>query len=84
VTPEEWQRVKQVLAAALGRPPGERQAYLDRACTEPTLRRELESLIAAHEQSGSGFTISTPNARKECAAPALAFVAATSLSFSFD
>ncbi|PYU35025.1 MAG: hypothetical protein DMG31_04775 [Acidobacteria bacterium] len=53
--PERWQEVKKVLAAALEREPGERGAYLDQACTEPLLRREVESLIAAHEQGESSF-----------------------------
>ena len=53
--PERWQEVKKVLAAALERPPGVRQAYLDQACAEPALRREVESLIAAHEQGHSNF-----------------------------
>jgi eukaryotic-like serine/threonine-protein kinase len=55
VTPEHWQEVKKVLAGALERPPGERQAYLDQACAEPALRREVESLMAAHEQAETTF-----------------------------
>jgi len=55
VTPQRWQEVKEVLAAALERAPEERRAYLDQACTEPALRREVESLIAAHEQGDSTF-----------------------------
>ncbi len=55
VTPERWQEVKKVLAAALERAPGERHAYLDQACAEPDLRREVESLIAAHEQAQTSF-----------------------------
>jgi TolB-like protein/tetratricopeptide (TPR) repeat protein len=55
VTPERWQEVKKVLAGALERAPGERPAYLDQACAEPDLRREVESLIAAHEQAQSSF-----------------------------
>jgi serine/threonine protein kinase/Tol biopolymer transport system component len=55
VTPERWQEVKKVLAGALERAPAERHAYLDQACTEPDLRREVESLIAAHEQDQSSF-----------------------------
>lgn len=42
-----------ILAAALEREPGERSAYLDLACTEPSVRREVESLIAAHDQTDS-------------------------------
>lgn len=56
MTPEEWQQVKGILASALEQPPAERSAYLDRACAEPALRRELESLIAAHQQGGSSLT----------------------------
>jgi len=55
VTPEHWQEVKEVLAGALERKPAERSAYLDQACPEPSLRREVESLLAAHEQGSSSF-----------------------------
>jgi TolB-like protein/tetratricopeptide (TPR) repeat protein len=55
VTPEHRQEVKKVLADALERAPGERDAYLEQACTEPALRREVESLIAAHERDQTNF-----------------------------
>ena len=55
MTPERWQEVKKVLAGALERVPEERSAYLDQTCAEPSLRREVESLIAAHEQGDGGF-----------------------------
>jgi TolB-like protein/Tfp pilus assembly protein PilF/predicted Ser/Thr protein kinase len=55
VTPERWQEVKKVLAAALEREAEERAAYLDQVCTDPSLRGEVESLIAAHEQAGRSF-----------------------------
>src|SRR6202045_1481190 len=55
VTPERWQEVKKVLAAALEREPADRSAYLDQVCAEPSLRREVEALIAAHEQGDSSF-----------------------------
>ena len=55
MTPERWEELKKVLAAALERKPQERPAYLDQVCAEPSLRRELESLIAAHEQGDSSF-----------------------------
>ena len=54
MTPEEWRRVQEILDAALQAQPAARGAYLDRACSsEPSLRREVESLIAAHENAGS-------------------------------
>ena len=55
MTPEVWQRVKEVLAGALEREPRERPAYLDHACVELSLRKEVESLIFAHEQTDSIF-----------------------------
>ena len=55
MTPEVWLRVKEVLAGALEREPGERPAYLDHACAEQSLRKEVESLIAMHEKGDSGF-----------------------------
>jgi serine/threonine protein kinase/tetratricopeptide (TPR) repeat protein len=60
MTPERWQEVKTILAAALERPPAERNAYLDKACTEPEVRREVELLIAAHERAGGGFLERSP------------------------
>src|SRR5258708_17223629 len=55
VTPEHWQQIKEVLAAVLDRTPDERDAYLNQVCTEPSLRREVDSLIAADEQGDSGL-----------------------------
>jgi serine/threonine protein kinase/tetratricopeptide (TPR) repeat protein len=55
MTPERRQEVKKVLAGALERPPEHRRAYLDQACTDPDLRREVDSLIAAREQGDSNF-----------------------------
>lgn len=53
--PERWQIVKRLLAAALEREPGERSTYLDQVCTEPSLRQEVESLIAAHGPTDRSF-----------------------------
>jgi eukaryotic-like serine/threonine-protein kinase len=55
VTPERWQEVKKVLAVALEKAPAERAAYLDQACTDWSLRREVESLILSNEQGDSSF-----------------------------
>src|ERR1700735_1193164 len=55
MTPERWQKVKSVLAEALERAPAERLAYLEQSCADPELRREVESLILQHEQSGVSF-----------------------------
>jgi serine/threonine protein kinase/tetratricopeptide (TPR) repeat protein len=63
VTPEVWQRVKEVLAGALEREAGERSAYLDRACPEQSLRKEVESLIATHDKGDSDFLEQSPMER---------------------
>lgn len=47
-----WERIKQIFAAALERPAAERAAYLDGVCAgEPALRREVESLLEARTMS---------------------------------
>ena len=47
LSPQRWQQVKAVLAAALEQPPGVRAAFLDRACArDASLRDEAESLLA--------------------------------------
>ncbi|HVK18264.1 MAG TPA: hypothetical protein VM533_15085 [Fimbriiglobus sp.] len=44
-----------IFAEAVAIPdPAERAAYLDRACAgNPTLRQEVEQLLAAHDQAGT-------------------------------
>ena len=63
VTSENWQEVKDVLAAALERPAAERQSYLDQAGIRPELRREVESLIAAHEEQSQSDFLGQPALR---------------------
>jgi eukaryotic-like serine/threonine-protein kinase len=54
MTPERWQHVKQIFNSAINYRPEERDSFLSEACLGDTnLRREVESLIASHEQSGS-------------------------------
>jgi len=48
----QWERIREILDCALQRPRDLREAYLTEACAEdPALRSEVESLIAASEQS---------------------------------
>src|SRR2546423_578220 len=60
VTPEQWQQVKAVLAAALERAPDERDHYLNQVCVEQSMRSEVESLLAAHSQAANDF-LETPD-----------------------
>src|SRR5687768_14068484 len=52
--PERWQQVDKLLQAALALDPADRAPFLDHACkSDPSLRSEIESLIAAHDSAGS-------------------------------
>lgn len=54
MTPERWQKVKEIFEAALKVEPAQRSLFLSRACgSDDNLRLEVESLIAAHEKDGS-------------------------------
>ena len=53
-TPAGWRRVQELFHLALARDPVTRDDYLDQACNgDPELRREVDSLLAAHGQAGS-------------------------------
>src|SRR5580700_3307521 len=54
MTPERWQQVRAMLAGALERAPADRAAYVDQVSGEPSLRREIESLLA-HESEAERF-----------------------------
>jgi serine/threonine protein kinase len=53
MTPEGWQRIRPILESALELDSAHRPAFLKQVCTDPSLRQEIESLIAAHEQAGT-------------------------------
>ena len=50
--PEQWQKVKEILGAALEREPAERAPFLQAACGhDKSLRAEVESLLSAYQKS---------------------------------
>src|SRR5438034_790546 len=54
MTPERWQKVKEIFQAALKLEPAHRPAFLARACDgDVDLRREVDSLIESHERTGT-------------------------------
>jgi serine/threonine protein kinase len=56
MTPEQWQRVREVLAEALALKPEERPPFLDRACaSDHLLRREVETLLSSGDEVQSSF-----------------------------
>ncbi|MDH5197997.1 MAG: serine/threonine-protein kinase, partial [Gemmatimonadota bacterium] len=53
MTSPRWEDVQTLFAAALERPPAERDAFLDAACAgDAALRAEVASLLAAHATEG--------------------------------
>ena len=54
MTPERWQQLKGLLAAALEKESSERGVYLDRVSAgDPNLRSDLERLLVAEEEAGT-------------------------------
>jgi TolB-like protein/tRNA A-37 threonylcarbamoyl transferase component Bud32 len=53
VTPERWKQVKDLMDAALGVPPRERESFVAESCgADEELRREVLSLLESHEDAG--------------------------------
>jgi serine/threonine protein kinase len=56
MTPERWQQIRAVLEEALELAPGERSVYLNQACSpDPSLRQEVETLLASSDDVRSSF-----------------------------
>jgi serine/threonine protein kinase len=61
MTPEQWQKVKEIFHSALECETGQRRIFLDRACADDQeLRAEVETLLA--EEAGLGSFIEAPAA----------------------
>jgi hypothetical protein len=58
MNPERWREIKPLLESALELEAGDRRAFLDEACAgDASLRLEVESFIAAHEQAGYFYVL---------------------------
>jgi serine/threonine protein kinase len=56
MTPERWQRVEEVLQAALDHAPADRAAFLNEACAgDQELEQETSSMIAAYDEASDFF-----------------------------
>jgi serine/threonine-protein kinase len=56
MTAERWQALNRILHDALDRAPAQRAAFVAEACGgDDDVRREVESLLAAHDRAGSEF-----------------------------
>ena len=45
MTPEQWQKIRPILEGALELAPAFRAEFLDNACGDAAMRREMEALI---------------------------------------
>src|SRR5262245_56926347 len=50
---KRWEKIKEIYNRALDLGGEERESFLLGACADPDLRREVESLLAAHAEAGT-------------------------------
>lgn len=61
LTPERWQKVRDLLEQALELAPEKRSRFLDVACSsDPALRSEVQSLLSSDEQARTSFLETPP------------------------
>jgi hypothetical protein len=62
VNPARWQQLKSAFDEALQLDPAQRPGYIEEICAlDPELRKEIESMLAAHEEVSDAF-LNTPAA----------------------
>jgi len=56
MNPEQWERISEIFPKALSLQGEERENFLNEACAdEGELRKEVDSLLASHDEAGSHF-----------------------------
>src|SRR5438132_636531 len=54
MSPEHWQQIDRIFHAVLQRDPSQRSAFIAESCAgDPALQKEIEDLLASHEESDS-------------------------------
>jgi hypothetical protein len=54
VTPDRWRAITEIFHGAIARAAPDRESYLAVACqADPSLRAEVEAMIAAHDNGGA-------------------------------
>jgi len=70
MTAERWAEVRDLLYAALELPPEQRPPFLDRACsTDPSLRQEVESLLASDSEEAVSDCLESSSATRVTLTP---------------
>ena len=66
MNPEQWERISEIFEKALALQGPARESFLNEACSgDSEFRRELDSLLASHEQAGSHFLNATDGSLAE-------------------
>jgi hypothetical protein len=61
LTPERWQKVRDILEQALDLAPEKRARFLDLACSsDPSLRNEVQSFLNPAHKATNGLLENTP------------------------
>lgn len=55
MNPDQWQQIRPILESALELPPASRKTFLDGVCADPSLRREIDSLLLSHDQADASL-----------------------------
>src|SRR5262245_42592220 len=70
MTPQDWQKVKELRALALEKPPAQRRSFLAQACSDENLRREVETMLEGEagsvgdlDRRGDAITLDKPEQR---------------------
>jgi eukaryotic-like serine/threonine-protein kinase len=53
ITPEQWQRAKELFDSAIGLKPADRMTFLNEACADQEVRLQVESLLQDHDEASS-------------------------------
>ena len=53
MTPQNWERIKELFETALEQPPAKRASFLAQNCPEEDFRAQVEKLLADHDEAGS-------------------------------
>jgi hypothetical protein len=53
MTPEQWERVKELFEAASSLDAKQQDAFISAACEDDEIRAEVKSLVSEHKQLGS-------------------------------
>ena len=73
--PERWQQLEKLFHSALGRGLAQRGEFLDEACDDEPLRKEVEALLAVSRGGWGSFIAGPRRSRHRCVGPHMLVIA---------